>query len=129
VAANMVESNTLSTTTTAAVTTIIPLSDIVSESIATSCCVDDNDNWNHYQAISNYCFEKLSTINNDSDSVEVCTTNDSIDTMNNFAVGRERIESSETSTTTLKVDNDMVIQMKWGPSHKIVRPIVFPFAA
>lgn len=106
-AAGMVESNTTqpkliqsTSTTTAAVTTIIPLSDIVSESIEPSCCVDD-DNWNHYQAISNYCFEKLSTINNDGLAT---------DEWLNRNAGMK--EANQDNTTTSRVSNDMVIQME-----------------
>jgi len=106
-AAGIVESNTTqpkliqsTSTTTAAVTTIIPLSDIVSESIEPSCCVDD-DNWNHYQAISNYCFEKLSTIKND------CLATD--EWLNRNAGMKE---ANQDNTTTSRVSNDMVIQME-----------------
>ena len=118
VAADIVEPLRILSTTTAAVTTVIPLSDIVSESIAPSCCVGDDDNWNHYQAISNYCFEKLSTINKEGDSVEVCT-NDEIDTMNINRLATERLygnadmkEVNQDNTTTLRVDNDMEKQME-----------------
>lgn len=106
-AAEIVQSNTAqpkliqsTSTTTAAVTTIIPLSDIVSESIGPSCCVDD-DNWNHYQAISNYCFEKLSTINNNGLATD--------EWLNRNAVMKE---ANQDNTMTSRVSNDMVIQME-----------------
>lgn len=75
-AAGIVESNTtqpkhIVSTPPTAVVTIIPMSNIVSESIAPSCC-DVNNNWNHYQVISNYCFEKFDV----DDSVGVWSDDD-----------------------------------------------------
>lgn len=97
-AAGIVELNTtqpkrIVSTPTTAVVTIIPMSDIVSESIAPSCC-DVNDNWNHYQAISNYCFEKLSTINDVDYSVGVWSDDDIVQ-LNINRLATERLNSTD----------------------------------